>query len=92
MTTKAAHTPGPWHAFAMEINKRTHRTCSYVSGESGISFAEVHGNNGSREANARLIAAAPDYFSAVDEFFSRGMCPETVKALKDAHRKAGGVL
>lgn len=63
MTTQ--HTPGPWHA-------RVHSTYSHIWGPDGtkrgcIGSVNLHGDTSreEREANARLIAAAPELLEAL---------------------------
>jgi len=60
---KVSHTPGPW-----EINQRVDNPCGI---DAFISIANVHGvayafgdTKEQREANAHLIAAAPDLLEA----------------------------
>jgi hypothetical protein len=50
---------------------------------SGRSFDEQLGN-------ARLIAAAPDYFDAAESLLGEGVTNETLNALQSAHAKASG--
>jgi hypothetical protein len=55
----AKHTPGPWRfaLFEHEPNE------AFVQWQAG--FAAVHGSRAGREANAHLIAAAPDLLQAL---------------------------
>lgn len=63
MTTKTAqHTPGPWAATKKEIGD------FYIEGAAEEDIANVYGWSGAKaecEANARLIAAAPEMFEAL---------------------------
>ena len=58
------HTPGPWHTHGTAIHAqyryagRKHH--HHVAEVSPLVSAEAHGDIGTPEANARLIAAAPD--------------------------------
>jgi hypothetical protein len=54
---KADHTPGPWHA-----SKGGHDRLIYAESETAFDLAIVRGggNDAETDANARLIAAAPD--------------------------------
>ena len=62
-----AHTPGPWTA-AIEIARRIHCRTVTINGANGHAFlADVYDGNGAypAEANARLIAAAPEMYDAI---------------------------
>ena len=85
----AQHTPGPWSI------DRAYGDCC-VAGRDGDRIAAVYGYDyGEDEANAALIAAAPDLLAAcqavLDEFpAADGRRIESVKALcRAALRKAG---
>jgi hypothetical protein len=66
METK--HTPGPWHyqfnGFAITIGDESTRH-NYL--EHDYTVAKIGGNSMQDEANARLIAAAPDLLEACEE-------------------------
>lgn len=68
-TTKASHTPGPWHtATAARLDNVGGRDVAVVD-QANYIIAEAfeivgHGEHRSAEANARLIAAAPDLLEA----------------------------
>ena len=101
-TTNATHTPGPWIA-----SDQSRHGCDYrdrhIMDDSGDILATVHAvrtTAAGRDANARLIAAAPDLLAAceaalselealrgVDEGFPQG---ETAQALRSAIAKAKG--
>ncbi len=55
------HTPGPWSVWSDPEQKDQ---CQYIDAK-GMAVAHVFGIN--REANARLIAAAPDLLEALIE-------------------------
>lgn len=61
MSTETKFTPGPWH------DGGEHGWSSAVFDANGlpIAFCSVPGQ-GSRKANARLIAAAPELYEALD--------------------------
>ena len=61
MATK--HTPGPWRVTEYQPNKRTTRRQSLIWGQQVSPLATVE--NGPREANANLIAAAPELLEAL---------------------------
>ena len=66
MEEKAAHTPGPWK-FGKELTARSGEwLVSFDAGSKGrgIAIAETRAGSGNEEANARLIAAAPDLLAA----------------------------
>jgi hypothetical protein len=74
-------TPGPW-----VFNKRAQRI--YAGAWSGVKIAQVS-INPAWEANARLIAAAPDLYEALD--------PANVRAgsqalISEGHGLLGGLL
>ena len=82
-----AHTPGPWIYTKGVMFKH------YVSSENGdleLSLQELHWRNGREvpaEADARLIAAAPDLLNQLKE------CREELKtALDTANRSSKAVL
>jgi hypothetical protein len=68
--SETKHTPYPW--FVVEMQPRKHSTASrYLiqSGEANICTLDVAGREPGRdEANARLIAAAPDLLEALQAF------------------------
>ena len=57
--TEAGHTPGPWEA-------RNQDAFLYIFGADGNNIARIygHGKTVPRDANARLIAAAPELLEA----------------------------
>lgn len=62
------HTPGPW------VLRAEHWMPSVVIGESVWHAATITGRErpGERDANARLIAAAPDLLAALKEMLDKG--------------------
>lgn len=68
------HTPGPWHhvmdGFRITIgNKKTGRTTT----PHNYMVAEIPDNSFIAEANARLIAAAPELLEALEDILSSGI-------------------
>ena len=64
------HTPGPWK-YGAELSSRTGEwLISFDAGNRGrgIGIAETRPGSGQEEANARLIAAAPDLLEACETF------------------------
>jgi hypothetical protein len=60
--SEAKHTPGPWR-----VGKGGPNGCPTVGTEKGLMVAMVsHGNSHPTQANARLIAAAPDLLEALE--------------------------
>ena len=55
------HTPGPWQVSLLDKYPNE----AFVNWPNG--FASVNGSRAGREANARLIAAAPDLLAALRE-------------------------
>ena len=65
---EAAHTPGPWPMTCSGDGKRIVIGAGLVEGPNGYEVAEVYSDDCPRalaEANARLIAAAPDMLAAL---------------------------
>jgi hypothetical protein len=62
MAEQTKHTPGPWMAW---LDEDTNKFSVYRDRGRGVGewVAEVHGTKGCFQANARLIAAAPDLLS-----------------------------
>jgi len=62
--TQTTHTPGPW-AFTDEMYGLDHMRVYGVNDHSGQGVANCgYGDSGEAQANARLIAAAPDLLAA----------------------------
>lgn len=71
MEQKAAHTPGPWK-FGKELTARSGEwLVSFDAGSKGrgIAIAETRAGSGNEEANARLIAAAPELLAALERAY-----------------------
>lgn len=68
------HTPGPWESWPH--NRARHPVHSYgISAEGGLpcdvaDVIDFDGSPGESEANARLIAAAPDLLAACQVFLN----------------------
>ena len=58
------HTPGPWRA---QINHCNHAVIS----TDGFDIALLRASDCDSEANARLIAAAPDLLAALEDILAR---------------------
>lgn len=56
------HTPGPWRVWRDQDPKEPFQICGMESDF----ICEISGINTNREANARLIAAAPELFHMLD--------------------------
>ena len=70
--TKLAHTPGPWGRHHDHPNPETAIDVAYIRSETGEDYvgeiAIIFGcdyKDGNQSANANLIAAAPDMYSAL---------------------------
>ena len=66
------HTPGPWK-YGAELSSRTGEwLISFDAGNRGrgIGIAETRPGSGQEEANARLIAAAPELLEALEELLA----------------------
>ncbi len=64
---KNQHTPGPWAADKFSRgDDYTPTNCRVTSGKKEIACAFYGATDGEREANARLIAAAPELLAALE--------------------------
>ena len=86
-TKKTQHTPGPWRASSQCIVEPTNATVA-------ITMANACDSVEQRDANARLIAAAPDLLEALKDLLDRaerqaaGMLVEASCEVWYAHRDA----
>ena len=65
------HTPAPWDARRIPQDSRDDKYSYWVDGTSGVPLADVRDYpDGMGEANARLIAAAPDLLDALQDILS----------------------
>jgi hypothetical protein len=91
------HTPGPWEIVGMKkepqtvgaiVSYHSYRDGKYVCGMSVCIYGEE------AEANARLIAAAPDLLAACERALEKlnliGGLPATIRVLQEAISKAKG--
>jgi hypothetical protein len=62
--SSAKHTPGPWRVWRDQDPKEPVQICGMESDF----VCEISGINTNREANASLIAAAPELLEALDGF------------------------
>lgn len=94
--TKGSHTPGPWSVedpidsdlCIVEANKPVHEwkfiaTIYLRQGNDPDEFSHAVS-----EANARLIAAAPELLEALEDLFAASGQPSKYKLLEDARFKA----
>lgn len=77
-TTNAQHTPGPW-TYRLSIDGRI---CGDVRGPAGRFVADI-GAHEESDANARLIASAPDLLAALRDALDLLVCD----ALADTSRE-----
>jgi len=82
MTTQ--HTPGPWRH---RINGRD-AFIIYELDHGRIAYLQdpVHGRDETLEANARLIAAAPELLAALDDLLAYAESTHQAQAAKAAHK------
>jgi hypothetical protein len=94
------HTPGPWRAgYASEMERAVQMLvrAEQIDGQPYVAVVPSRGiGDHSHMANARLIAAAPDYFEGVQKMLDNEQCGgsgwwEGFEMLKAAHRKAMGM-
>lgn len=102
--TKAVHTPGPWKAINHGGIPSTVKYTEFCIHNEGNGYGETVIATLSAndcwtipvEANARLIAAAPDYFEAVEELLNSIDADNddigilALRHLRQAHAKAKG--
>lgn len=67
--TQAPHTPGPWRIFAPFGLERAEIVTDRATADETESIISFDGEENT-EANARLIAAAPDLLEALEFFFN----------------------
>lgn len=92
------HTPGPWGAYQLKGHEGSDFwwiSAGNRNGWKGASYMQVSGQIG--EANARLIAAAPELLEALEqaadylaEFFEEGREHRVIKLADAAIAKAEG--
>ncbi len=93
------HTPGPWKAADQGEGKRGKTLGICISGGNGMPLFFVPRGTPTSEANARLIAAAPDLLNASKTLLERIDCdpfrdiagvPSGIQRAKNAIAKAEG--
>ena len=94
------HTPGPWMP-ACTCNSATHRHPAILSDSGQVAIATFQGSEPATDANARLIAAAPDLLDALlsalpfvedaadDEIYKSHRVHKVLKEIRAAIEKAG---
>ena len=78
---KTQHTPGPWHISECA----TQNTLAGICSESGLHITDISGYGQTEEqnqANARLIASAPDLLAAL---YSIATDPSAIYSGANAH-------
>jgi hypothetical protein len=69
MKTRSEHVPGPWQTEVFTSPPyRYSESGTWIYGANGIHVATVQTNLEATDADARLIAAAPDLFAMVRRF------------------------
>ena len=87
MTT--THTPGPWK-YGMKHGSPNAAFICVTSGNTDIATVDANACHASGQANARLIAVAPELLAALERLASCPDCnadmlsPMTIKAMDDA--------
>lgn len=82
-TTPPAHTPGPWH---IDLQSPYSPVC--IKPYPGEVVCDIEGTGPEAEANARLIAAAPDLLAAVHS--ARAACEARIGVLAEEKRELIG--
>ena len=77
MTTENKHTPGPWYAESGHEQRNGQLYWQVTDGNDAIMQNQFCWCQGSQEANARIIAAAPDLLDALEL-----MCKQTENMAK----------
>lgn len=102
MTTQTKHTPGPWLAirphqendgsamWELDDDEEPAAVYAIVAPASGEAVAMSHDLFEFREADACLIAAAPDLLEALDELLSVGITQRSWRKGRAAVAKARG--
>lgn len=72
-TNSATHTPGPWTARVKRTGESWWVVAPRPNGQEGY-LAECVGRQEANEANARLIAAAPDLLAALRVLLGTSEC------------------
>ena len=62
----SGHTPGPWPCIRLENENGPYATNYIAHIDCGVCMVWAPVGNSEREANARLIAAAPDLLAALE--------------------------
>ena len=79
------HTPGPWQAEEASVRGITQEWFVRVDGDDIAIASDIRDRNGNHsEANARLIAAAPELHEVADELFS--IVAEERECYLESHR------
>ena len=90
----AQHTPGRWIQKSARTMTHIHSVNGSMIGSLPIGFTpgkETYAKEGSeREANARLIAAAPELLTALETIVEYGACDENIEQARAAIAKATG--
>lgn len=90
----AKHTPGPWLTDRNNVHTGQIATVHHCIGNDWIEiwtdkWAETGLGEGEQEANARLIAAAPDLLAALQSVLANSLDSQ---GLADAHKQARAAI
>jgi hypothetical protein len=93
----SAHTPGPWHARQWQCRAVTSvgRISDNALGFEQIAECSANGRQVSteqEEADARLIAAAPELLEALEDLIDAHAVPSTACKERGAYDKARAVI
>lgn len=70
------HTPGPWKAYPIEMNHGLPYTPVAANTLLAKVYSEAFGDYEQSEANARLVAAAPDLLEALRRVVNDWVAPD----------------
>ena len=84
--SNAKHTPGPW----VTTPEPNGIEWSVDAGKWGIATCAAEPGDGTTEANARLIAAAPDLLTALERIAELSYDSEATRVAREAIAKARG--
>lgn len=86
---KASYTPGAWRWSTIGLHEPERNTL--LAGECEVARVEFRSLKGCDEANARLIAAAPDLLEACERAIERLNAANRARTEKQGHFRNGDI-